>query len=165
MVNGGCLMLAVGRVDRLVELQRHFAEPKESTIWLQLVWFVAGAVALAAVLAVAHRWVSRRSRATSKNAGRLLRDVLRALRLPLADRLLVKAIAQRLRLTNPVAMLLSPALLAQHGHRWAGVVALRGVGRVGLARLDGLCRRLFNQALPGPEVLREKKEPASGEPG
>jgi hypothetical protein len=53
-------LLAIGRVDRLADLHRHFAAPKESTTWLHLAWLVGGAAVLAGLLAVAHRWLSRR---------------------------------------------------------------------------------------------------------
>lgn len=157
-------ILAVGRVDRLVELQRYFAGRSGSgraATALVLLLAVGGAGVLLIGLS---RLISQR-RSRRRNSARLFEEVLAGLNLPWSDRLLLRRMARRLGLANPVVMLLSPNLLARHGYWWADRLAVGRLRDTGLARLDAACRRLFGQALPARDALAgAEKRPTPAEP-
>lgn len=144
-------ILAIGRPDRLLKLQRHFSEPSEPAWPTFMVFAILGALLLVLLL-IANASASRSGRPTGGNANRLFRDLLRALSLPFGDKLLLRRVARRLGLANPAVMLLSPTLLGRHAYRWADLTGGKPSRHAGLARLDALCRRLFDQSLPDPDV-------------
>ena len=144
-------MLAIGRPDRLLKLHRHFSEPSELAWPTFVVLAILGALLLVLLL-IANASASRSGRPTGGNANRLFRDLLGALSLPFSDKLLLRRVARRLGLANPTVMLLSPTLLGRHAYRWADLTGGEPSRRAGLARLDALCRRLFDQSLPDPDV-------------
>ena len=144
-------ILAIGRPDRLLQLQRHFSEPSEPAWPTFMVFAILGALLLVLLLTVNAR-ASRSGRPTGGNANRLFRDLLGALSLPFGDKLLLRRVARRLGLANPAVMLLSPTLLGRHAYRWVDLTSGKPSRHAGLARLDALCRRLFDQSLPAPDV-------------
>jgi hypothetical protein len=144
-------ILAIGRPDRLLQLQRHFSQPGEPA-WPTFIVFAILAALLLLLLVIANAGASRSGRPTGRNANRLFRDLLGGLGLSFSDKRLLRRIARRLRLVNPAVMLLSPTLLGGHAYRWADLAGGEPSRRAGLARLDTVCRRLFDQSLPHPDL-------------
>jgi len=144
-------ILAIGRPDRLLQLQRHFSEPSEPAWPTFMVFAILGALLLVLLL-IANASASRSGRPTGRNANRLFRDLLGGLGLSFSDKRLLRRIARRLGLANPTVMLLSPTLLSRHVYRWADLTGGKPSRRAGLAKLDALCRRLFDQSLPHPDL-------------
>ncbi|HUW82778.1 MAG TPA: hypothetical protein VMZ31_08285 [Phycisphaerae bacterium] len=154
-------MLAIGQSDRLDALREYFVKGDPSSVWSGLPWLGAIAVALLALLWIAHvRWDGPK-RAARPHPHRVFRKLVKELGLPFSDRLLLRQIARHAQLDNPTLMLLSPQLMARYTHRWARLITADRLKRTGLSKTDAICRRLFDRPLPAADAPKPiPQEPA-----
>jgi hypothetical protein len=154
-------VLAIGQSDRLEALREYFVKGDPSSVWPGLGWLAAVAVALLALLWIAHMYSDRPKRAARPHPHRLFRKLMKQSGLPLSDRLLLRQIARHAQLGNPTLLLLSPQLMARYAHRWARLITAERLKRTGLSKTDAICRRLFDQPLPTPDAPKPiPQEPA-----
>lgn len=133
-------------VETLSSLRRGW-EQRSTTGDHGWLWWVAGLVGAIIVLAAVKNLLARAKSGRAKSALSRLGEAARVLGLSGPERADVERVAQRARLPEPVAMLLSPANLA---HAYARGFAETGEEQnTGLRRrLDALSTRLFGQPLP-----------------
>jgi hypothetical protein len=151
-------ILAIGQSDRLDALREYFVKGDPSSVWPGLPWLAAVAVAMLALLWIAHIRSDRPRRAARPHPHRLFRTLMKQSGLPLSDRLLLCQIARRAQLDNPTLMLLSPHLMARYAHRWAFLITSERLKRAGLGKTDAICRRLFGRSLPAPDAPKPAGE-------
>ena len=144
-------ILAIGQSDRLEALREYFVKGDPSSVGPSLGWLAAVAVALLALLWIAHVCSDRPRRAARPHPHRLFRRLMKQSGLSLSDRLLLRQIARHAQLDNPTLLLLSPQLMARYTHRWARLITAERLKRTGLSKTDTICRRLFDQPLPAPD--------------
>ena len=166
------LLVIVAQLERpatrLEALQRHMAgRAQDPTIWWGLAGLVAGGLllwlSLHYVLRLQHYLRNRHHR----NAARLFREVMRDLRLPVADRVVLQRVARGLDLAHPTAILISPTTLRHTAEQWSQIATggpVHGRTRRGdAARLDQICQRIFGEPLSPDDADRTGANDAGAE--
>jgi len=146
-------LLAIGQSQGLEQLQRSASQKYWQSHLPGARLALLAVVAVLAVAYVVHVVQRRRRFGTLRDPNKLFHFMLRKLDLAHEERRLLQTLATASHLEHPVAMLLSPALLARWGYQWANDPVNTAGRHAGLELLSRLCTRLFDEPLPSPEVV------------
>jgi hypothetical protein len=138
-----CLLLTteMTRAERLKALGSRLNQPTDIT---EILWFLVAIVALVAFLMVLRKvFVPAEAKPQSRGPD-LFDRAIRQIELSRDDRELLTHVARQARLSDPAAILLSPANLAYAIERMPG----EPDGQVLRRRLNSVCLRLFERPLP-----------------